>query len=58
MIDREEDEFYIGRTEYDSPEIDNEVLISKALKSLKIGSFYPAKIISADNFDLCGEIVD
>jgi ribosomal protein S12 methylthiotransferase len=58
IIDREEDEFYIGRTEYDSPEIDNEVLISKALKSLKIGSFYPAKIISADNFDLCGEIVD
>jgi len=53
----EEDEFYIGRTEYDSPEIDNEVLIPRDLKSLIIGSFYPAKITSADNFDLYAEIV-
>jgi ribosomal protein S12 methylthiotransferase len=57
IIDRKEDEFYIGRTEYDSPEIDNEVLIPRDLKSLIIGSFYPAKITSADNFDLYAEIV-
>jgi len=57
IIDRKEDEFSIGRTEYDSPEIDNEVLIPRDLKSLIIGSFYPAKITSADNFDLYAEIV-
>jgi ribosomal protein S12 methylthiotransferase len=58
IIDREEDEFYIGRTEFDSPEIDNEVLIPRDIQRLKIGFFYPVKIISADNFDLYGEIVD
>ena len=58
IIDREEDEFYIGRTEYDSPEIDNEVLIPKQPKNLKAGSFYRAKITFVDNFDLYGEIVD
>jgi len=58
IIDREEEEYYIGRTEFDSPEIDNEVLIPKESKSLEIGSFYQALITAADNFDLYAEIED
>jgi len=58
MIDSEENEYYTGRTEFDSPEIDNEVLISKGNRKLKTGNFYNAKITSADNFDLYAEIVD
>jgi ribosomal protein S12 methylthiotransferase len=55
LIDRIEGEFFIGRTEFDSPEIDNEVLI-KSTSKLKIGEFYSAKITEADAFDLYGEI--
>jgi ribosomal protein S12 methylthiotransferase len=58
MIDREEDEYYIGRTEFDSPEIDNEVLIPTQTHHLETGSFYKARITSADNFDLYAEIQD
>lgn len=58
IIDREEEEYYIGRTEFDSPEIDNEVLIPKGIKSLEIGNFYQALITAADNFDLYAEIED
>ncbi len=56
IVDREENDFYIGRTEFDSPEVDNEVLIRKTSK-LKTGSFYKVKIVEALNFDLVGEIV-
>ena len=58
IIDREDEEYYIGRTEFDSPEIDNEVLISKGSKNLEIGCFYKARITSADDFDLYADIVD
>ncbi len=58
VIDGEENEYYIGRTEFDSPEIDNEVLISKEDKILETGCFYQARIIEADNFDLYAEIKD
>lgn len=51
VIDREEDEFYVGRTEFDSPEVDPEVLISKE-KELAIGEFYDVKIIDALPFEL------
>lgn len=54
IIDRKEGEYFIGRTEFDSPEVDGEVLI-KAEK-LETGHFYNVKIISADDFDLYGEI--
>lgn len=54
LIDREEPEFYVGRTEYDSPEIDNEVLVKKN-QTLREGSFYKIKIMHADFFDLTGE---
>jgi ribosomal protein S12 methylthiotransferase len=56
VIDSEEEEYYIGRTEFDSPEIDNEVLIPKVRKRMEIGSFYHARITAADYFDLYAEI--
>ena len=55
IIDREEDDFYIGRTEFDSPEIDPEILISKEEKLL-LGHFYNVKIKSAEAFELYGRI--
>jgi len=54
IIDREETDYYIGRTEYDSPEVDNEVLISKELKLIP-GQFYNVKIENAEIFDLFGK---
>ncbi len=55
IIDREEEDYFIGRTEYDSPEVDGEVLITG--KSLEQGKFYQVKITEAEEFDLYGEIV-
>ena len=55
LIDRREGDYYIGRTEHDSPEVDPEVLISSD-KVLKIGEFYNVEIVSADNYDLYGRI--
>jgi ribosomal protein S12 methylthiotransferase len=55
IIDRKEEEYFIGRTEFDSPEVDGEVLISS--KSLLPGSYYQVKITDAEEFDLYGEIV-
>ena len=52
IIDRQENEFYVGRTEFDSPEIDNEVLIPVAGCNLKIGNFYAVKITGAEVYDL------
>lgn len=57
IIDRKEDDYYVGRTQYDSPEVDNEVLIPvKNNKNLRIGEFYNVKISSAEDFDLYGDI--
>ncbi|NTW31385.1 MAG: 30S ribosomal protein S12 methylthiotransferase RimO [Bacteroidetes bacterium] len=56
LFDRVEGEYLIGRTEYDSPEIDNEVLIKNSKLSKLVGKFCKVKIIQADNFDLYGEI--
>lgn len=55
IIDREEDEYYVGRTEYDSPEVDQEVLIKKSCK-LDKGEFYDVRITEAQYFDLIAEI--
>jgi len=55
IIDREEEDYFIGRTEFDSPEVDGEVLIEKT-QSLTIGEFYNVKILSALPFDLMGAI--
>ncbi|MDR2765585.1 MAG: 30S ribosomal protein S12 methylthiotransferase RimO [Tannerella sp.] len=54
LIDREEDDFYVGRTEFDSPEIDPEVLVFKENK-LRIGHFYRVQIESAEAFELYGK---
>lgn len=54
LIDRHEGEYSVGRTEFDSPEVDNEVLIEDT--SLSVGTFYPVKILSATEFDLIGKI--
>ena len=57
LIDREEGEFYVGRTVYDSPEVDNEVLIHReASPDLLLGCFYQVRITSAEAFDLYGEV--
>lgn len=56
IIDKHENDVYIGRTEYDSPEVDNEVIISSE-KKLKIGEFYNVKITSAEEFDLYGDVL-
>lgn len=56
LIDRQEGEYYIGRTEYDSPEVDDEVLIP-AKHRLNIGTFYNVKITDALENDIYGELV-
>lgn len=58
VIDREEGDYYIGRTQYDSPEVDPEVLLLKAKNKLKIGQYYMVDITAADEFDLYGTIKD
>jgi ribosomal protein S12 methylthiotransferase len=57
LIDRKEGEFYIGRTEYDSPEVDQEVLVPVNYR-LNTGHFYDIKIIEASEFDLIGNPLD
>ena len=57
IIDRLEGEYYIGRTEFDSPEVDGEVLIPINEGDLEIGEFYSVKIVEADEFDLYGTII-
>lgn len=53
IVDEEAENFYLGRTEFDSPEVDNEVLIKKTEK-LEVGQFYAVRIHQADYFDLYG----
>ncbi|WP_018109044.1 30S ribosomal protein S12 methylthiotransferase RimO [Bacteroides propionicifaciens] len=58
IIDRLEGEYYIGRTQFDSPEVDPEVLIKNEENiNLVVGDFYTAKIIDADDFDLYATII-
>lgn len=56
IIDREEDDFYVGRSEYDSPEVDPEILISKE-QPLMVGQFYTVRITDSQAFDLYGAVV-
>lgn len=55
IIDREDPDYYVGRTEFDSPEVDGEVLISKD-RQLTIGDFYDVTILSAMPFDLVAKV--
>ena len=58
IIDRSEGDYYVGRSEFDSPEVDPEILIKcQDSPSLQIGEFYQVRIIDAEDFDLYGEIV-
>ena len=57
IIDRKENDYYIGRSEFCSPEVDPEILIQGGQKAVQIGSFYQVKITDAEEFDLYGEIV-
>lgn len=56
IIDRKEGEYYVGRTEFDSPEVDPEVLIPVVDGVLRRGNFYDVQIVDSDDFDLYGEI--
>jgi ribosomal protein S12 methylthiotransferase len=56
LIDRIEGDYYIGRTQYDSPEVDDEILISLDDADLEVGTFVNAKIVKADYFDLYAEV--
>lgn len=56
IVDSLDDDYYIARSEYDSPEVDTEILINRADGELLIGEFYTAKIIGAEEFDLYAQI--
>lgn len=55
IIDRKEGDYFIGRTEFDSPEVDPEVMIPADTKGVKVGEFYQATIVDATDFELFGE---
>ncbi|HNR86623.1 MAG TPA: 30S ribosomal protein S12 methylthiotransferase RimO [Taishania sp.] len=58
LFDRVEGDYFIGRTEFDSPEVDNEVLVKKSEHFVRIGDFALVEITSADHYDLYGKVVD
>lgn len=55
IIDRKEGDYFIGRTEFDSPEVDPEVMIPADTRGVKVGEFYQATIVDATDFELFGE---
>lgn len=57
IIDRREGDYYVGRTEYSSPEVDPEVLLPTKYRRLRTGVFYNVKITDAEEFDLYGEVL-
>ncbi|MGN0052818.1 MAG: 30S ribosomal protein S12 methylthiotransferase RimO [Bacteroides sp.] len=57
IIDRKEGDYYVGRTEFDSPEVDSEVLIACEDRMLHIGNFYQVLIEKSDDFDLFGRVI-
>ena len=57
VIDREEGNYYIGRTQYDSPEVDPEVLLLKDENEVEMGRYYMVEITGADEFDSYGKVV-
>ena len=58
VIDRKEGNYFIGRTEFDSPDVDNEVLVDATKTYLKTGEFATVKIVEAEDFDLYGLVVN
>ncbi|WP_179376527.1 30S ribosomal protein S12 methylthiotransferase RimO [Winogradskyella wichelsiae] len=57
VIDRKEGNYFVGRTEFDSPDVDNEVLIDASKTYLKTGEFATIKVTEAEDFDLYGEVI-
>jgi ribosomal protein S12 methylthiotransferase len=57
VVDRREGDYYVGRTEYCSPEVDPEVLIPVSERVLAIGEFYDVKITDSEEFDLYGSTI-
>ena len=57
IIDRREGDYFIGRTEHDSPEVDCEVLIHKSEGELQVGGFYNVNITDAEEYDLYGTLI-
>ncbi len=57
LFDRKEDNHFVGRTEFDSPEVDNEVLIDATDAYVRVGDFANVKIVSSSEFDLFGELI-
>ncbi len=57
VVDSRQGDYYVARSEYDSPEVDQEILIPAHLRQLRRGCFYEARITGAENFDLYGEVV-
>jgi ribosomal protein S12 methylthiotransferase len=58
LFDKVEGDYFIGRTEFDSPEVDNEVLVKKENTYIRLGEFTNVKITNADHYDLYGEVID
>ena len=57
VIDRKEGQYFVGRSEFDSPDVDNEVLINASKTYLKTGEFYDVVITDAADFDLYAKVV-
>lgn len=57
LFDKKEGDYFIGRTEFDSPEVDNEVLVSAKNSFVRVGDFATVKITSAEDYDLYGEVI-
>jgi ribosomal protein S12 methylthiotransferase len=57
IIDKKDGDYYIGRTEFCSPEVDPEVLIPASDRRLRIGEFYNVEITSSEEFDLYGKVI-
>ena len=58
LFDKKEGDYFIGRTEFDSPEVDNEVLVKADKDFVRVGDFANVKITSAEDYDLYGEVVN
>ncbi len=58
LFDKVEGDYFIGRTEFDSPEVDNEVLVKKENTYIRLGDFTNVKVTNADHYDLYGEVID
>ena len=58
LIDRKEGGYFVGRTEYDSPEVDNEVLIDASIYFVRIGDFVNVRVVQAEEYDLYAEVIE